>query len=55
MAEYLNMSLEDVIKVSKKDSNNKNDFKKFATNRINKKQIRKYPNLQVCELMSNSI
>ena len=47
MAEYLNMSLDDVIKVSKKDSNNKNEFRKFSTNRMNKKPIRKFNNLQV--------
>lgn len=45
--EYLNMSLDEVIKVSRKDSNNKNDYnKKFSTNRINKKPIRKL-NIQV--------
>ena len=48
MAEYLNMSLDDYIKVSKKDSNNKPEFRKFSTNRINKKPIRKFNNnLQV--------
>ena len=47
MAEYLNMSLDDVIKVSRKDSNNKNEYRKFSTNRINKKPIRKFNNLQV--------
>lgn len=45
--EYLNMSLDEVIKVSKKDSNNKNEFKKYSTNRVNKKPIRKLNNLQV--------